>query len=60
MSKIEWTEKTWNPVTGCTKISDGCLNCYAKRMAKLSKWLDTTKKQLLKSLRSGLMQNESN
>lgn len=34
MSKIEWTEKTWNPVTGCTKISPGCLNCYAARMAK--------------------------
>ncbi len=32
-SKIEWTESTWNPVTGCTKISSGCLNCYAKRMA---------------------------
>lgn len=33
-SKIEWTESTWNPVTGCTKISSGCLNCYAERMAK--------------------------
>lgn len=33
-SKIEWTESTWNPVTGCTKISEGCLNCYAERMAK--------------------------
>lgn len=33
-SKIEWTESTWNPITGCTKISDGCLNCYAERMAK--------------------------
>jgi len=32
-SKIEWTESTWNPVTGCTKISTGCLNCYAERMA---------------------------
>ena len=32
-SKIEWTESTWNPVTGCTKISSGCLNCYAERMA---------------------------
>ena len=28
MSKIEWTEETWNPVTGCTKISPGCDNCY--------------------------------
>jgi len=33
-SKIEWTGSTWNPVTGCTKISSGCKNCYAKRMAK--------------------------
>lgn len=32
-STIEWTEYTWNPVTGCTKISPGCLNCYAERMA---------------------------
>lgn len=33
-TKIQWTEMTWNPITGCTKISDGCLNCYAARMAK--------------------------
>lgn len=33
-SKIEWTEYTWNPVTGCSKLSVGCLNCYAERMAK--------------------------
>jgi protein gp37 len=33
-SKIEWTEVTWNPTTGCTKISDGCKNCYAERIAK--------------------------
>jgi len=33
-SKIEWTGSTWNPVTGCTKISLGCKNCYAERMAK--------------------------
>ena len=33
-SKIEWTESTWNPLTGCTKISPGCKNCYAERMAK--------------------------
>jgi protein gp37 len=33
-SKIEWTEFTWNPVTGCTKISEGCRFCYAERMAK--------------------------
>lgn len=33
-SKIEWTEQTWNPVTGCTKISPGCKYCYAEVMAK--------------------------
>jgi protein gp37 len=33
-SSIEWTESTWNPVTGCTKISPGCKHCYAERMAK--------------------------
>ena len=33
-SGIEWTESTWNPVTGCTKISPGCKHCYAKRMAE--------------------------
>ncbi|MCI1696777.1 DUF5131 family protein [Aneurinibacillus aneurinilyticus] len=33
-SNIEWTEATWNPVTGCTKISDGCKHCYAATMAK--------------------------
>jgi protein gp37 len=33
-SRIEWTESTWNPLTGCTKISPGCKHCYAERMAK--------------------------
>jgi protein gp37 len=33
-SAIEWTGSTWNPVTGCTKISPGCKHCYAERMAK--------------------------
>lgn len=33
-SSIEWTEATWNPVTGCTKVSEGCRNCYAAKMAK--------------------------
>ena len=32
-SKIEWTEQTWNPVTGCTKVSPGCKHGYAERMA---------------------------
>lgn len=33
-SGIEWTEATWNPVTGCTKVSPGCAHCYAERMAR--------------------------
>lgn len=33
-SSIEWTEATWNPVTGCTKVSEGCRHCYAHTMAK--------------------------
>ncbi len=33
-SKIEWTEQTWNPTTGCTKISPGCKHCYAEVMAR--------------------------
>lgn len=33
-SAIEWTESTWNPITGCDKVSPGCKNCYAERMAR--------------------------
>ncbi len=33
-TKIEWAEKSWNPVTGCSPVSEGCLNCYAARFAK--------------------------
>jgi len=33
-SQIEWTEATWNPTTGCTKISPGCKNCYAEKLSK--------------------------
>jgi len=33
MTKIEWTEQTWNPIVGCSKVSPGCVNCYAERMA---------------------------
>jgi protein gp37 len=42
-TKIEWTEVTWNPSTGCTKISEGCLNCYAAKMAKRLKAMGTPK-----------------
>ena len=33
-SAIEWTDATWNPITGCTKVSPGCQNCYAERLAQ--------------------------
>ena len=33
-SKIEWTDATWNPVTGCNKVSPGCKLCYAERLSK--------------------------
>ena len=33
-SAIEWTDSTWNPVTGCTKVSRGCDHCYAERFAE--------------------------
>ena len=32
-SAIEWTQSTWNPLTGCTKVSPGCAHCYAERLA---------------------------
>ncbi len=33
-TNIEWTDETWNPVTGCTKVSPGCAHCYAEAMTK--------------------------
>jgi protein gp37 len=33
MSSIEWTDATWNPVRGCSRVSSGCKNCYAERIA---------------------------
>lgn len=38
-SHIEWTDATWNPVTGCTKISPGCKHCYAERLAERLKMM---------------------
>jgi len=40
-STIEWTEHTWNPMTGCTKVSPGCKHCYAEEMAKRLKAMGT-------------------
>jgi protein gp37 len=44
-SAIEWTESTWNPLTGCTKISPGCKHCYAERMSKRLKAMGQEKYQ---------------
>lgn len=41
MSRIEWTEATWNPTVGCTKISPGCKHCYAETMSKRLKAMGT-------------------
>jgi len=43
VTKIEWTERTWNPVTGCTKISAGCAHCYAEIMANRLKAMGVEK-----------------
>ncbi|MGH3981897.1 MAG: DUF5131 family protein [Pseudonocardiaceae bacterium] len=44
-SSIEWTEATWNPTTGCDRISRGCDHCYALTLAKRLKAMGTTKYQ---------------
>ena len=44
-SNIEWTDATWNPVTGCTKISTGCKHCYAERLAKRLKRMGNVRYQ---------------
>ena len=44
-TKIEWTEMTWNPTTGCTKVTSGCLNCYAERMSRRLKAMGVPKYQ---------------
>lgn len=44
-SKIEWTNKSWNPVTGCNKVSEGCRHCYAEVMARRLKAMGQTKYQ---------------
>lgn len=43
MTKIEWTNQTWNPITGCTKISEGCRNCYAEGAARRLKAMNQHK-----------------
>lgn len=45
MTKIEWTEATWNPTTGCDRVSPGCDNCYALTMAKRLKGMGSAKYQ---------------
>lgn len=45
MTRIQWTETTWNPVTGCDQVSPGCDNCYAMRMARRLKAMGQPKYQ---------------
>ncbi len=40
-SKIEWTESSWNPITGCNKVSEGCLNCQTKTLNRINRGLKT-------------------
>ena len=42
-TKIEWTDSTWNPATGCTKVSAGCMHCYAEKMANRLKCMRSEK-----------------
>lgn len=43
MSKIEWTDRTWNPVTGCSAVSEGCRNCYAAAMTRRLERMESQK-----------------
>src|SRR5882672_6156224 len=51
-SSIEWTEATWNPTTGCDRISPGCDNCYALNLAKRLKAMGNPKYQIDGSVRT--------
>ena len=53
-TKIEWTDKTWNPITGCTKYSAGCAHCYAETMSRRLKAMGL-EKCLMDTLYSALM-----
>lgn len=53
MTKIEWTDRTWNPIVGCTKISSGCKNCYAERMAARLATIEQTKYKYLPVVENG-------
>ena len=52
-SAIEWTDATWNPVTGCTKISPGCDNCYAARFSERFRGVPATHSRRDLTLHSG-------
>lgn len=54
-SKIEWTEATWNPITGCTIVSAGCTNCYAMKLAGTRLREHPTRKGLTQDGKAGLV-----
>lgn len=56
MSKIEWTDKTWNPTTGCNKVSSGCKNCYAEVMHK--RMMTLAPKKYTKEFSAGVQTHE--
>ena len=58
MSKIEWTDETWNPTRGCSRVSTGCENCYAERMAHRSNRPGGAYEGLTTSLTMGLPVNQ--
>lgn len=66
MTKIEWTEQTWNPLAGCTAKSPGCLNCYAATMAPRlaamgqTKYIDITRKKGARQIFTGKISYDEN
>jgi len=59
-TKIEWCDETWNPITGCTPISDGCKNCYAAKMANRLKNNPKTQKKYRNGFEVTFHRNELN
>lgn len=58
MTGIEWTDATWNPATGCSKVSPGCKNCYAEKLSVRLKAMKQKKYQCLNRTMIGLKQGQ--
>lgn len=59
MSKIQWTERTWNPIAGCTPVSPGCLHCYAAAMSHRLEAMGNARYRGLTVLRNGILTFDS-